>query len=94
MQFLIFEDNGGNYHWTLRDGNGDSLARSLSVASSEDAEDAARFVLAAAVSAHIERRAGTDSPVDILARREAVVRHEDTGAKRGLDRAAASIAKR
>ena len=51
MEFLIVEDNGGDYHWTLMDRDGNSLARSPSFTSYEDAEDAARVVLAGAGSA-------------------------------------------
>jgi uncharacterized protein YegP (UPF0339 family) len=82
MQFLIFEDNGGDYGWTLLDPNGQTLARSASFASYDDAEDAARIVLAGAVSAQIEPRPGTDSPVDIVARREAVVARDDAAERR------------
>ena len=42
MEFLIVEDNGGDYHWTLLDRDGNSLGRSPSFASYEHAETAAR----------------------------------------------------
>ena len=58
MEFLVVEDNGGDYHWTLIDRDGNSLARSPSFASYEHAEDAARVVLAGAGSARLDRRAG------------------------------------
>jgi hypothetical protein len=67
MQLLIFEDNGGDYYWTLVDGNGNGLARSPSCASYEYAVDAARVVLAGASAARLERRAATDYPVGIPA---------------------------
>ena len=51
MRFRIVEDNGGDYHWTLLDRGGASLARSGSFASYERTEDAARVVLAGAGSA-------------------------------------------
>jgi hypothetical protein len=57
MEFLIAEDNGGDYHWTLQDGGGNSLARSPSFASYEHTEAAARIVLAGAGSARLDRRA-------------------------------------
>ena len=63
MQFLIFEDNGGAYHWTLLDRNDNALARSPSFRSYRDAEDAARAVLAGAGSARLERRVEADSPL-------------------------------
>jgi uncharacterized protein YegP (UPF0339 family) len=56
MEFVILEDNGGDYHWTLLDHNGNNLARSPSFASYLDAENAARGVLAAAGSARLDRR--------------------------------------
>ena len=58
MEFLVVEDNSGDYHWTLIDRNGNSLARSPSFASYEHTEDAARVVLAGARSARLERRVG------------------------------------
>ena len=58
MEFLVVEDNSGDYHWTLIDRDGNSLARSPSFASYERAEDAAGVVLAAAGSARLDRRVG------------------------------------
>ena len=65
MEFLIVEDNGGKYHWTLLDREGESLARSPRLVSYEQAEDAARIVLAGAGSARLERRSATDSSVEM-----------------------------
>ena len=65
MHFLISEDNGGDYHWTLLDRNSNSLARSPSFASYQDTESAAGVVLAGAGSARFERRVKTDSPLDM-----------------------------
>ena len=59
MEFLVVEDNGGDYHWTLIDRDGNSLARSPSFASYEHTEDAARVVLAGVGSARLERRVGS-----------------------------------
>jgi hypothetical protein len=55
MEFLVVEDNGGDYHWTLLDRDGNSLARSPSSTSYEDTEEAARVVLAGAGSARPPR---------------------------------------
>jgi uncharacterized protein YegP (UPF0339 family) len=85
MQFLIVEDNGGDYHWTLLDRNGNSLARSASFASYQDAENAARVVLAGAGSARLERRMDSDSAVDIVDRRDEPAARDDTDAERWLD---------
>jgi uncharacterized protein YegP (UPF0339 family) len=65
MEFLIVEDNSGHFHWTLLDRDGNNLARSPSHASHEDAEDAALGVLAGAGSARLDRRAATDSSLDV-----------------------------
>jgi hypothetical protein len=57
MEFIIVEDNGGEYHWTLLDREGISLGRSPSFASYEHAEDAAGVVRAGAGSARLDGRA-------------------------------------
>jgi hypothetical protein len=64
MEFLIVEDNGGDYHWTLLDGDRNSLARSPSFGAYKHAEDAARVVLAGAGSARLDRRAANGSSLD------------------------------
>ena len=64
MEFVIVEDNGGDYHWTLLDRDGNSFARSPSFASYQDAENAAGVVLAGAGSARLDRRAATDGSLD------------------------------
>jgi uncharacterized protein YegP (UPF0339 family) len=61
MKFLIIEDNGGDYHWTLLDCDGTSLARSGGFASYGHAEDAARVVLAGAASARLAPHAATEA---------------------------------
>jgi hypothetical protein len=55
MEFLIVEDNGGDYHWTLMDPDGNSLGRSPNFALYEHAEDAARVVRDGAGSARLDR---------------------------------------
>jgi uncharacterized protein YegP (UPF0339 family) len=65
MQFRIVEDNGGDYHWTLLDRDGASLARSGSFASYERTEDAARVVLAGAGAARLDPRAANASSGDV-----------------------------
>jgi hypothetical protein len=65
MEFLIVEDNGGKYRWTLPDREGNRLARSPRLASYEQEENAARVVVAGAGSARIDRRAVTDSSVEV-----------------------------
>jgi uncharacterized protein YegP (UPF0339 family) len=51
LEFLVHQDNGGDYHWEIVGELGDSLAQSQSFASHEDAERAARFVYDGAGSA-------------------------------------------
>ncbi len=83
MEFLIFEDNGGNYHWTIVAGDGATLVRSASFASYEDAERAANHVRTGAASARFERRAGGATPVDLTVWRSAAT--DDADAERWLD---------
>ena len=44
IKFLVFEDNGGDYYWTILGSDGESLAHSKSYATHDDAEYAARVV--------------------------------------------------
>ena len=44
LTFAVFEDNGGDYRWTILDGSGESLAQSGPFASYGDASTAARVV--------------------------------------------------
>jgi uncharacterized protein YegP (UPF0339 family) len=43
-EFLIFEDNGGAYHWSFSGGDGTLLVRSEACASHDDAQRAARQI--------------------------------------------------
>ena len=83
MEFLIFEDNGGDYHWTIVAGDGATLARSGSFASYGDAERAAQRVREGAASALFELRAVSARRVDLSARRNAT--GGDPDAERWLD---------
>jgi uncharacterized protein YegP (UPF0339 family) len=85
IKFLVFEDNGGDYHWTILGSDGESLAQSVSFATYDDAQQAARIVRDGAGSARFERRAGSDRPVDLVARREAAIARDDSDAERWLD---------
>jgi uncharacterized protein YegP (UPF0339 family) len=82
-EFLIFEDNGGSYHWRLRRGDGAILAQSGGFASYDDAEQAAQLVRGDAVSARFASRAAESLPVDLTARRDASSDNSD--AERWLD---------
>jgi uncharacterized protein YegP (UPF0339 family) len=83
MEFLIFQDNGGAYHWTIVAGDGATLARSGSFASYDHAEQAAHRVRDGAAAARVEARAGQARPVDLIARRHAS--SDDSDAERWLD---------
>jgi uncharacterized protein YegP (UPF0339 family) len=54
MKFLVFEDNGGDYHWRIVAHDGAALAQSVSFASYDEAEQAAQQVRKAAASARFE----------------------------------------
>jgi uncharacterized protein YegP (UPF0339 family) len=85
MKFLVFEDNGGAYHWTIVASSGETLVRSASFATYEEAKQAARIVHAGAASASFEPLGGDAPPVDLAAvRQTGVVRH-DLDAERWLD---------
>jgi uncharacterized protein YegP (UPF0339 family) len=89
MEFLIFEDNSDEYHWTIVTAGGVTLARSAGFASHEDAERAAQHVRAGAASARFERRPTGGPPADLSARRNAT--GDAAEAERWLDeRASAS----
>ncbi len=83
IKFLIFEDNGGDYHWRILAHDGAPLAQSVSFASYDDAEQAAQRVSKAAASARFERDAVGAGPVDLIARRDA--KSDDSDAERWLD---------
>jgi uncharacterized protein YegP (UPF0339 family) len=83
IEFLVFEDNGGRYRWSIVAGDGVTLAQSAAFASYEDAERAANRVRQGADSAPLERGAASAGPVDLSARRAATSDAAD--AERWLD---------
>jgi uncharacterized protein YegP (UPF0339 family) len=85
MKFLVFEDNGGGYHWTIVAASGETLVQSASFATYEDAKQAARIVHGGAASASFENLAGDTPPVDLTARRGTRAARGDPGAERWLD---------
>jgi uncharacterized protein YegP (UPF0339 family) len=85
MKFLVFEDNGGGYRWMIVAGTGETLVRSESFASYEDARHAAGVVHAGAASASFEHLAGDTPPVDLVARRDERMARDDLDAERWLD---------
>jgi uncharacterized protein YegP (UPF0339 family) len=84
-RFLVFEDNGGAYHWTIVNGSAETLVRSASFATYDEAAQAARVVRAGAASASLEQLGGDTPPVDLAARRKTAVVRDDLDAERWLD---------
>lgn len=83
MELLIFEDNGGAYHWRIVAGDGATLAQSRSFASYQDAEQAAQWVRDAAASARFKRRGRELGAGDLAARRDRP--RDDLNAERWVD---------
>jgi uncharacterized protein YegP (UPF0339 family) len=81
ITFLVFEDNGGSYCWTLLGTDGESLAQSRPYATHEEAAHAARAVRDGAGSARFEAGAA----IDLVARRRAAAAREDSDAERWWD---------
>jgi uncharacterized protein YegP (UPF0339 family) len=79
MEFRIFEDNGGSYHWTIVAGDGATLARSEAFASYDEAEVGAQHVRAGAASAPVEDGAVGAELVDLIAHRDATIGDSDAG---------------
>ena len=83
MEFLVFEDNGGSYHWRILAGDGATLGQSGDFASYGDAEQAAQQIRDGAASARFERRGSRIGPVDLAVQPDA--RDDDSDAERWLD---------
>lgn len=83
MEFLIFEDNGGSYHWRILAGDGSTLGQSRDFASYDTAEQAAQQIRDGAASARFPRRESGTGSVDLAARR--VAPDDDSDAERWLD---------
>lgn len=85
MTFRIYEDNGGGYHWTIVTDGGETLVRSASFGSYEEAKKAAGIVHRGASRASFEHRSAAPPPVDLAARRDAVTARDRLDAERWLD---------
>lgn len=57
LTFLVFEDNGGEYTWTIVGGDGESLARSRPYPTHDDAAQAAGVVREGAALSRFDIRA-------------------------------------
>ena len=73
------------YHWTIIAASGETLVRSASFASYEEAKQAARIVHGGASSASFSSLVGGTLPVDLAARRETGAARGDPDAERWLD---------
>jgi uncharacterized protein YegP (UPF0339 family) len=67
VTFLLYQDNGGGYYWTIVDHGGAVIARSAGFESYAEANYAADIVHRAAASATFENRSGTTPPPRPLA---------------------------
>jgi uncharacterized protein YegP (UPF0339 family) len=85
LTFLVFEDNGGDYCWTILGSDGESVTHSRPYPTRDDAAHAARVVRDGAGSARFEADAAPDRPVDLMARRDAALARDDSDAERWLD---------
>lgn len=85
MRFVVFEDNGGDYHWTIVADGGETLAQSARFGSNEEAKRAARIVYHSASSASFEDRSGRTPRIDLPARRDAATARDRLDAERWLD---------
>ena len=85
MKFLVFEDNGGAFHWAIVAASGERLVKSASFASFEEAKQAAGIVRDGAGSAPFEHRADDRPPLELATRRETATVRDDLDAERWLD---------
>ena len=85
ITFLVFEDNGGEYRWTILDGHGESLAQSGTFESYEAAQHAAGVVRDGVASARFQPRSSDDLPAELVARREAARERYDSDPDRWLE---------
>jgi uncharacterized protein YegP (UPF0339 family) len=83
LEFLITEDNGGDYHWMIAANDGVTLARSGGFATYDDAAQAAQLVRDGAGSAVFERPGARARTVDVRVRRD--VASDDSDAERSSD---------
>jgi uncharacterized protein YegP (UPF0339 family) len=85
MTFLVYQNNGGGYHWAIVADGGETLAQSTSYGSYVEAEQAALIVRRGAARASFEDRSGHAPPVDLPARQDAATARDRLDAERWLD---------
>jgi uncharacterized protein YegP (UPF0339 family) len=83
MEFLIFEDNGGSYHWKILADDGSTLGQSGDFRSCDAAEQAAQQICDGAASARFRRHESATGSADLAARRAAS--EDNADAERWLD---------
>ena len=66
LEFLVYRDNGADYHWEIVGERGESLAQCGSFASYDDAERAARRVHDGAGSARLGPRVGDERQLEAV----------------------------
>jgi hypothetical protein len=85
MEFLMFEENGGAFHWAIVAASGDHFVPPATFASYEEAKQAARVVRSGAVPAPFET-ARLTPPLSVLAARwETATVTDDLDAERWVD---------
>ena len=62
-EFLVYQNNGGDYHWAIVSADGTTLAQSGPFASFDDAEQAALRVRDGAASVRVEGRSDYARPL-------------------------------
>lgn len=78
IRFVVYEDNGGSFRWSIVDVDGASLAESAPFTSNEEARQAARIGLGAvATSPSDDPAPATPAPVDLAERRTAAAGRVD-----------------
>ena len=65
MEFRVYEDNGGRYHWAILSGAGATLAKSEPFATHGDAEHAAADVRAGAARAQLDH-SNAEQPLAVV----------------------------
>jgi uncharacterized protein YegP (UPF0339 family) len=85
MKFLVYEDNGGGYHWTIVGASGEPLVQTASFASYAEAKQAARIVHRGASQASFVDRSADTPSADLAARRDERVVRDELDAERWLD---------
>jgi uncharacterized protein YegP (UPF0339 family) len=68
--FLVFEENGGAFHWAIVAASGDHLVQSATFGSYVEAKQAARVVRSGAVSAPFENREADPARLELAVSRE------------------------